>query len=663
MTTDQASKNRSVHDHANAARPARHSNHERSNRDHDDRDHDDRDHHAHGHSSGARRDDERADNPREDAARGASGFDALGLGAALLRAVADKGYSTPTPIQAQAIPPVLAGRDVLGCAQTGTGKTAAFALPILQRLWREKGARPRRAPVRCLVLCPTRELATQIGESFGASGKHSGLSGTVVFGGVGYGPQRADFERGVDIVVATPGRLIDHMREGVVRFDALEVLVLDEADRMLDMGFMPAIKEILRALPQSRQNLAFTATLPKEVVGLLERILRNPVKVSVAPPSSTAERIEQEVYLVDRAVKSDLLVELLERPEVVNALVFTRTKHGADRVVKRLEKSGIPAAAIHGNKSQNARERALAGLKSGKLRALVATDIASRGIDVKGLSHVVNYDLPNEPETYVHRIGRTARAERDGKAWSLVEGNDMPHLRGIEKLIRLSIPRGEHSFGPGGGKNALQRLERGVERERARRERDDSGGAAPARSGDGPRSKVEVATARARAPRPHADERKGLRDQSRSHAPAGDWADGLDERVAHEPRDAQREVTHPEQRRDQRDGRGGEIARGSEARGRDERRPSQGAGQARPDRGPERGSGGPGLRYSDGPARPAEDGSRPWGSRPGGASGGGRPRRQRGPSGPYGERGPAGAKPQGGGKGSGGQGGGRRRRR
>jgi|GEM_PF-305000 len=594
------------------------------------------------------------DTAASDAPRGADGFDQLGLGAALLRAVADKGYSTPTPIQTQAIPPVLAGRDVLGCAQTGTGKTAAFALPILQRLWREKGARTRRPPVRCLVLCPTRELATQIGESFGAYGKHSGLSGTVVFGGVGYGPQRADFERGVDIVVATPGRLIDHMREGIVRFDALEVLVLDEADRMLDMGFLPAIKEILRALPQSRQNLAFTATLPKEVVGLLERILRNPVKVSVAPPSSTAERIEQEVFLVDRAVKSDLLVELLERPEVVNALVFTRTKHGADRVVKRLEKSGIPAAAIHGNKSQNARERALAGLKSGKLRALVATDIASRGIDVKGLSHVVNYDLPNEPETYVHRIGRTARAERDGKAWSLVEGNDMPHLRGIEKLIRLSIPRGDHSFGPGGGKTANQRLERGVERERARRESEETGGAAAARTGAGPRSKIHVATSRAQATRAHADERKGLRDQARSQAPAGDWAEGLDGGTLHERRD-ERSSERPPQRRDDRlpDPRAkGRPDHASRQQPDDTRRPRAEGVQ-----------GGPGLRYSDGPARPSAGGSRPFGSRPHAGQGHGRPRQQRGPSGPHGERGPSGGKPQGGGKGSGGQGGGGRRRR
>ncbi|HEX8684641.1 MAG TPA: DEAD/DEAH box helicase [Ardenticatenaceae bacterium] len=366
-------------------------------------------------------------------------FDDLNLIDPLLRAVRTEGYEIPTPIQEQAIPHILAGRDVLGCAQTGTGKTAAFALPILQRL---SSARPggRARPPRVLVLTPTRELATQIGDSFATYGRHTGLTHTVVFGGVGQSPQVAALRRGVDILVATPGRLLDLMGQGVVTLTALDVFVLDEADRMLDMGFLPDVRRIIKALPSQRQTLFFSATMPRDIEELAQSILTNPVGVAVTPVASTAERIEQSVYFVEKADKRALLAHLLREPGMKRALVFTRTKHGANRVVKELEKAGIGAEAIHGNKSQGARERALENFKRGTTRVLVATDIAARGIDVEGISHVINYDLPNIAESYVHRIGRTARAGAGGIAISFCDHEERAFLRDIERLIRQPVP-------------------------------------------------------------------------------------------------------------------------------------------------------------------------------------------------------------------------------
>ncbi len=371
---------------------------------------------------------------------GATSFADLGLIQPLVRSVHDKGYTAPTPIQVKAIPPAIEGRDVLGCAQTGTGKTAAFALPILQRLWKADHSPRQQRPVLALILCPTRELASQIGESFNAYGKHSGLTCSVIFGGVGYPKQRSELRRGVDIVVATPGRLLDLMQERAVRFDSLRVLVLDEADRMLDMGFLPDVKRVLSALPKQRQTMCFSATMPPEIQKLVDAMLHTPVKVAVTPVATTADKVEQAVFFVDKNHKPDLLVKLLSDPAVTRALVFTRTKRGADRVAKRVSQSGLRAEAIHGNKSQNARERALDSFKTGRGHVLVATDIAARGIDVRDISHVINYELPNEPETYVHRIGRTARAEAAGIAWSLCSSEEKAYLKDIERLIRQKVP-------------------------------------------------------------------------------------------------------------------------------------------------------------------------------------------------------------------------------
>lgn len=366
-------------------------------------------------------------------------FDELGLDAKLVQAVKAEGYTTPTPIQVQAIPYVLQGRDVLGCAQTGTGKTAAFALPTLQRLAASTpGGTPK---IRCLVVTPTRELATQVAESFETYGRGLDLYVTVIFGGVGQDKQVKELRQGVDILVATPGRLLDLMNQRLVSLQAVEVLVLDEADRMLDMGFIHDVKKILTALPTQRQTLFFSATLPDEIQSLIKSILKNPARVAVAPVSSTAERVEQKVFFVHAGDKRSLLVKLLEDPSVTRALVFTQMKHVANRVMEHLEKAGISAAAIHGNKSQSARERALDGFKTGGVRVLVATDVAARGIDVEQISHVINYDLPNVPETYVHRIGRTARAGKSGEAWSFCEdGEERDFLRDIERVTRLKIP-------------------------------------------------------------------------------------------------------------------------------------------------------------------------------------------------------------------------------
>ena len=367
-------------------------------------------------------------------------FNELNLSAPLLRAVAEAGYESPSPIQASAIPPVLAGRDLMGCAQTGTGKTAAFALPMLDRLTaapaRKKGA------VRALILTPTRELALQIGESFEQYSKYLKLRHTVIFGGVGQAPQVAALKQGVDILVACPGRLNDLVGQGLVDLGNVEIFVLDEADRMLDMGFVHDVKKVIAKLPAQRQNLMFSATMPKEIEQLAAGILHDPAFVKVDPVSSTVERIDQSLYFVEKGNKKFLLPWLIKNlnPPVQNALVFSRTKHGADQIAKDLNKQGIPAAAIHGNKSQSARVAALEGFKAGNTKVLVATDIAARGIDISELSHVFNYDLPEVPETYVHRIGRTARAGADGTAVSFCAPEEKEYLAGIEKLNRRSIP-------------------------------------------------------------------------------------------------------------------------------------------------------------------------------------------------------------------------------
>ena len=367
-------------------------------------------------------------------------FNELNLSAPVLRAVAQAGYESPSPIQAAAIPPVLAGRDLMGCAQTGTGKTAAFALPMLDRLTasapRKKGA------IRALILTPTRELALQIGESFEAYGKYLALRSTVIFGGVGQAPQVAALKKGVDILIACPGRLNDLVGQGLLDLSNIEIFVLDEADRMLDMGFVHDVKKVITKLPRQRQNLMFSATMPKEIEQLAAGILHDPAFVKVDPVSSTVDRIQQSLYFVEKGNKKFLLPWLIKnlKPEVVNALVFSRTKHGADKIAKDLNKQGIPAAAIHGNKSPTARVTALEDFKAGKTRVLVATDIAARGIDISELSHVFNYDLPEVPETYVHRIGRTARAGADGTAVSFCAPEEKEYLAGIEKLNRRQIP-------------------------------------------------------------------------------------------------------------------------------------------------------------------------------------------------------------------------------
>jgi len=367
-------------------------------------------------------------------------FDQLNLIEPILRALQEEGYVQPTPIQEQAIPLVLDKKDLLGCAQTGTGKTAAFSIPVLQLLHsRVQKPQPSR-PIRCLILTPTRELAIQIEESLKAYGRHLPLRHAVIFGGV---PQRAQTEmlkRGIDILVATPGRLIDLMQQGFVHLQSLEIFILDEADRMLDMGFVHDVRRILTKIPSKRQSLFFSATMPPEIQKLADTILVNPSKVEVAPVSSTAETIDQTIYFVEKNDKKHLLVKLLKDPKIKSALVFTRTKHGADKVVKDLLKAGYTAEAIHGNKAQNARQRALNNFKAGTTRVLIATDIAARGIDVDSLSHVINYEMPNVPETYVHRIGRTGRAGMSGIAFSFCDEEEMAYLRDIQKLIKKQIP-------------------------------------------------------------------------------------------------------------------------------------------------------------------------------------------------------------------------------
>ena len=371
-------------------------------------------------------------------------FKDLGLNAPILKALEEQGYKKPSPIQEKAIPPALSGRDVLGCAQTGTGKTCAFAVPILQRLEAKTG--PKR-PIRALILTPTRELAIQIGESFQAYGRYLKLRHTVIFGGVGQNPQVEALKRGVDILVATPGRLMDLHDQGFVSLDSLEIFVLDEADRMLDMGFIHDVRKILKWLPQKKQTLFFSATMPPEITDLVNSLLRDPARVAVDPISSPVEVIRQSLYLVDKGNKTNLLAHLVEEKRVKNALVFTRTKHGANKVARDLSKAGISAAAIHGNKSQTARQQALADFKAGRVRCLVATDIAARGLDIEELSHVFNYNLPEVPETYVHRIGRTGRAGREGEAIAFCDFGEKPLLKDIEKLIGRKVPLVEdHPF-------------------------------------------------------------------------------------------------------------------------------------------------------------------------------------------------------------------------
>jgi len=366
--------------------------------------------------------------------------------APLQQTLAREEYTTPTPIQAQAIPHLLAGRDLLGCAQTGTGKTAAFALPILNRLAQERRPVVPRKP-RVLVLAPTRELAQQIEASFATYGRGLKLRQAVVVGGVSQLPQTRILNRGVDILVATPGRLLDLMGQGAVRLDGLETFVLDEADRMLDMGFLPSIESIVAALPARRQSLFFSATMPPALAPLVASLLRDPVQISVAPQSTTAERIAQHVMFVAREDKKPLLLDLLADSAIERAIVFTRTKHGADKVARWLDSAGISADAIHGDKSQSARQRALGGFRDGRVRVLVATDIAARGIDIDEISHVINYDLPGEPENYVHRIGRTARAGAEGVALSFCDAEERGALRDIERAIRRPIPvKTDHAY-------------------------------------------------------------------------------------------------------------------------------------------------------------------------------------------------------------------------
>lgn len=382
-------------------------------------------------------------------------FENLGLAEPITRAIAKQRYHTPTPIQAQAIPPVLAGRDLIGIAQTGTGKTAAFALPILHHLSARTG-KPEPKSVRVLVLTPTRELASQIVDNFQTYGRYLKTKTRLAIGGVPIGKQIRAISDGADVLVATPGRLIDLSQSRAVRLDKVEFLVLDEADRMLDMGFIRDIEKIVAKLPKKRQTLFFSATMPPEIARFAEGMLTDPAKVAVTPVASTVERITQHIAHVERAGKPALLGEMLKREPVDRALVFTRTKHGADRVVRGLVKSGIAAEAIHGNKSQGQRQRVLTAFRKGQVRTLIATDIAARGIDVDGISHVFNFDLPEVPETYVHRIGRTARAGKDGIAVSLCSTEELPLLKGIEKLIRqeITVVHGERpSQDAGSGKS------------------------------------------------------------------------------------------------------------------------------------------------------------------------------------------------------------------
>ncbi|HEY0030593.1 MAG TPA: DEAD/DEAH box helicase [Bacteroidia bacterium] len=374
-------------------------------------------------------------------------FENLNLIEPILKALKTEGYTTPTPIQAQAIPLVLAKKDLLGCAQTGTGKTAAFAIPIIQLLMEDKNAHQGKRAIRSLILTPTRELAIQIGESFASYGRNTNLKYKVIFGGVNQHSQVESLRTGLDVLIATPGRLLDLMNQGYVNLNTIQLFVLDEADRMLDMGFVHDVKKVIAKLPVKRQSLFFSATMPPAIVSLANTILVNPSKVEVTPVSSTANTINQVVYFLDKENKKSLLIDLLKDKKIERVLVFTRTKHGADKVVKDLIKSSVQAQAIHGNKSQNARQNALNNFKSKLTRVLVATDIAARGIDIDELSHVINYELPNVPESYVHRIGRTGRAGASGIAIAFCDAEEKEYLRDIEKLIGKKVPViDEHAY-------------------------------------------------------------------------------------------------------------------------------------------------------------------------------------------------------------------------
>ena len=374
-------------------------------------------------------------------------FSQLKLSPTIQKAIKDKGYTSPTPIQEQSIPAILEGRDLLGCAQTGTGKTAAFAIPTLERLSQARGSGDWGRGVKALIVTPTRELAIQIDESFTAYGKGLNLKNTVIFGGVKQHAQVKKLKEGVDILVATPGRLNDLINQGYIKLDTLKIFTLDEADRMLDMGFIHDVKKIIAKIPRKRQTLFFSATMPQAILGLANSLLTNPKKVEVAVVSSTADTVTQKLYYVDRDNKRALLHHVLQDPAIPTALVFTRTKYGADKLVRFLDKAGIKAAAIHGNKSQNARQAALQKFKDQKLRVLVATDIAARGLDINELSHVINFEIPNEPETYVHRIGRTGRAKNSGIAMSFSDREEKKHVAAIHKLINKQIPTvNDHPF-------------------------------------------------------------------------------------------------------------------------------------------------------------------------------------------------------------------------
>lgn len=374
-----------------------------------------------------------------------SNFESLGLSKQLLQSVKREGYTAPTPVQEQAIPLLLKGHDVLGVAQTGTGKTAAFALPVLQILARKeiKGRRK----IRTLVLTPTRELAAQINERFAAYSEHLSIYHQVIFGGVSQKPQVKSLRRGIDILVATPGRLLDLIEQGFIDLESIEFFVLDEADRMLDMGFIKDIKKVIKLLPKKRQNLLFSATMPSSIADLANSFLNNAVMIDLSPEEITVERIEQSVMFVEKQYKINLITDIINENRIKRGIIFTRTKHGANRLVKKLDRSGIESAAIHGNKSQGARTRALAAFRNGDIPLLVATDIASRGIDIEGVTHVFNYDLPNEPESYVHRIGRTARAGKSGVAYAFCDESESGYLVGIQRLIGKQIPQfKEHPY-------------------------------------------------------------------------------------------------------------------------------------------------------------------------------------------------------------------------
>jgi ATP-dependent RNA helicase RhlE len=452
-----------------------------------------------------------------------SSFDSLGLSAALLRGVAEQGYTTPTPIQARVIPVVLGGRDVLGGAQTGTGKTAGFTLPMLQRL-STTDAPPGPRRIRALILTPTRELAAQVEDSVRRYGKYVPLKSSVIFGGVSINPQISMLRRGVDILVATPGRLLDHAQQRNVDLRGVEIFVLDEADRMLDMGFLPDIKRVLALLPQKRQNLLFSATFPEDIRNLANRLLDSPVLIEVAPPNATADRIEQAVHFAEKGEKRALLSWLIGKGDWRQVLVFTRTKHGANRLAEQLEQDGLTATAIHGNKSQGARTRALADFKAGHVRVLVATDIAARGIDIDQLPHVVNYELPEVPEHYVHRIGRTGRAGREGIAVSLVSNDERSLLKGIERLVGQRIPQGNAE---GFDRNAIPRPvqrpdTRSAPRDAGRADHGrNSGGGEPRRDGRPPQRGAQRGGYGHGQPRSQGDQGAPQRQPARQDTGAG----------------------------------------------------------------------------------------------------------------------------------------------